>query len=213
LADHASHREAVSGCLGCREYVRKELPLFPVQKGPFIPWSVAEFAYMAYAKRYGTSQSLERLAQRGGFHVDEMDDLYPAWRDAVLGISEQRRRAETAEADCQRLRELAEKLTEKLEEMSRTVTSPEVQEFVKGVELEASHQRLRWPAEHDAGKTDADWFWLVGYLVGKALHQPEKRLHHQITAAAALANWHRQTVVAAKPVHVEMQTALPEEPE
>lgn len=44
-----------------------------------IPWSVAEIAYGAYAAKYGRSQSLERLAERGGFYPSEMDVLYPAW--------------------------------------------------------------------------------------------------------------------------------------
>lgn len=32
-----------------------------------IPWDVAEKAYAVYAAKYGSSQSLERLAGRGGF--------------------------------------------------------------------------------------------------------------------------------------------------
>ncbi len=32
-----------------------------------IPWWLAEEAYKEYSKRYGTSQSLKRLAERGGF--------------------------------------------------------------------------------------------------------------------------------------------------
>lgn len=70
------------------------------------------------------------------------------------------------------------------------LNTPEVLDFAKAVNLEAAHQRERWGSEHDSGKTDADWFWLIGYLTGKALHKPEKRLHHLIAAAAALANWH-----------------------
>jgi hypothetical protein len=69
-----------------------EAHLFPLQpagrkyKGPAvpslrIPWIVAEKAYAAYAARYGQDQSLERLAERGGFCVEEMDELLPAWRD------------------------------------------------------------------------------------------------------------------------------------
>lgn len=73
---------------------------------------------------------------------------------------------------------------------------PEVHDFMAGVPKEAAHQRARWGVEHDAGKADADWFWLLGYLAGKALHatDPEKRLHHQVTAAAVLANWHAHTL-------------------
>lgn len=32
-----------------------------------IPWWLAEEAYKYYAEKYGTGQSLERLAERGGF--------------------------------------------------------------------------------------------------------------------------------------------------
>jgi hypothetical protein len=76
------------------------------------------------------------------------------------------------------------------------VNTPETEDFFKGIELEAAHQRERWPSEQDAGKTDADWFWLVGYLAGKCLHaaiagDKTKALHHTISTAASLANWHR----------------------
>lgn len=53
------------------------------------------------------------------------------------------------------------------------INTPEVNDFLKAVELEAKHQRLRWGTSHDGGKTDADWFWLIGYLAGKALHNPD----------------------------------------
>jgi hypothetical protein len=66
------------------------MKMFPLQisrnasPGPRqIPWSVAEVAYNAYSAKYGSSQSLERLAERGGFGWCEMDIFYPGWRDAV----------------------------------------------------------------------------------------------------------------------------------
>lgn len=46
-----------------------------------IPWSIAEKAYSAYAAKHGRAQSLERMAERGGFYPAEMDVLYPQWRD------------------------------------------------------------------------------------------------------------------------------------
>lgn len=75
------------------------------------------------------------------------------------------------------------------------INAPELHDFSSGVVLEAAHQRERWGSEHDAGKTPSDWFWLVGYLAGKALHSQtsgkiDKALHHTISTAAALANWH-----------------------
>lgn len=49
-------------------------------------WSIAEKAYANYVKRFGSSQSLERLAERGGFSWWEMDDQYPDWRKEVTAL-------------------------------------------------------------------------------------------------------------------------------
>jgi len=75
------------------------------------------------------------------------------------------------------------------------INSPETADFMAGVPIEAAHQRERWGADHDAGKTPVDWFWLIGYLAQKAANSSvkgdtEKALHHTISTAAALANWH-----------------------
>jgi hypothetical protein len=65
----------------------------PVKPGPLqIPWSIAEKAYGAYAAQYGRQQTLERLAQRGGFGWSEMDMLYPPWRDEVDELAKLRAR-------------------------------------------------------------------------------------------------------------------------
>lgn len=95
---------------------------------------------------------------------------------------------------------------DELRRLHRLINSPEVRDFTIAVVLEAAHQGERWGSEHDARKSDADWFWLIGYLAGKALHTPiakdvttdagqllEKKLHRIITIAAAAANWHAQT--------------------
>lgn len=54
-----------------------------------IPWWVAEQAYMIYANKYGDQQSLERLAERGGFGIEEMDEFYPEWRTKCSIIDSQ----------------------------------------------------------------------------------------------------------------------------
>lgn len=74
------------------------------------------------------------------------------------------------------------------------INTPETNDFDRGVELEAAHQKYRWGAEHDDGKNPFDWFWLVGYLSQKAATaavagNSEKARHHIITTAAALRNW------------------------
>lgn len=86
-----------------------------------------------------------------------------------------------AEAEARRLRALLD--------------TPELHNFRDGVTREAAHQRERWGSARDAGKAPEDWFWLVGYLAGKALHaakagDADKAKHHTISTAAALANWH-----------------------
>lgn len=75
------------------------------------------------------------------------------------------------------------------------INTPQADNFLRAVSTEAEHQRQRWGNEGDAGKTPADWFWLIGYLAGKALHAHasgdiKKAEHHVITTAAACANWH-----------------------
>ena len=40
-----------------------------------IPGWLAERAYAKYVKRYGSRQSMKRLAERGGFGRDELIDL------------------------------------------------------------------------------------------------------------------------------------------
>ena len=65
--------------------------LFPIQGGTYwdkekkrhcrpirhykrchIPWWLAEEVYKRYSSKYGTSQSLERLGERGGFGREEV---------------------------------------------------------------------------------------------------------------------------------------------
>lgn len=98
-------------------------------------------------------------------------------------------------------RELSEKdqqisgISAEIERLTAERDKPEVADFMRGVPLEAEHQRARWGADHDAGKTPFDWFWLVGYLAQKAASaavegNTEKAMHHTISTAAALANWH-----------------------
>lgn len=99
-----------------------------------------------------------------------------------------------------------------LKRLRELINSPHIAEFLDAVKIEAVHQRERWGVEHDSGKSDADWFWLIGYLAGKALHlahappdavntsvQPPqpivtKQLHHIITTAAACLNWHANKI-------------------
>lgn len=77
------------------------------------------------------------------------------------------------------------------------VTPPPItDQFILGVITEGEHQKERWgEAYYDRSKSSENWFWLVGYLAGKALRAHivgDKQLakHHTISAAAALMQWH-----------------------
>ena len=41
-------------------------------------------AYGVYSALYGTSQSAERLSERGGFAPEELDQFYPEWRSYII---------------------------------------------------------------------------------------------------------------------------------
>lgn len=83
--------------------------------------------------------------------------------------------------------------------VTKAINTPEVEDFLKAVALEAAHQLERWKAT-DPIKDDADWYWLIGWLGGKALTDPhdaddkrtpeERKKHRIITVAAAAYNWH-----------------------
>lgn len=68
-----------------------------------VPWSVAEKAYSVYAARHGLSQSLEDLARRGGFGVEEMDLYHPAWREEVSEIAALKAKLDAADREIARL--------------------------------------------------------------------------------------------------------------
>lgn len=82
-----------------------------------------------------------------------------------------------------------------LRRLSALLHQPHVVDFLAAVELEAAHQRDRWGEAHDRRKGPEEWYWLVGFLGGKALRahldgDRDKTLHHTISTAAALAQWH-----------------------
>jgi hypothetical protein len=83
------------------------------------------------------------------------------------------------------------------------INTPYTQNFLSSVAIEADHQIERWGAAHDRSKSAENWFWLVGFLAGKALRasimgDKPTALHHTISAAAALYQWH-SAILADKP--------------
>jgi hypothetical protein len=89
-----------------------------------------------------------------------------------------------------------ESLHAEIANLKAKINTPLTDDWFEGVRLEAAHQQERWGSNHDIGKTPFDWFWLVGYLAQKAASAAvaddrEKAMHHTISTAAALLNWHR----------------------
>lgn len=88
-----------------------------------------------------------------------------------------------------------QKLKDEVARLRGRLNTPEINDFVKAVVLEAAHQREWWGTKHDQGKSPEDWLWLIAYLATKAAQairygDHDKHLHHIITTAAACANWH-----------------------
>ena len=83
---------------------------------------------------------------------------------------------------------------EELRQLRALINNPQTAEFLSAVKAEAAHQRQKWGEPHDRQKSAENWFWLVGYLSGKALRaaiigDTFKAKHHTISSAAALCNW------------------------
>jgi hypothetical protein len=100
----------------------------------------------------------------------------------------------THESEVAQLRIQVRALEAELASVREALDTPDQEDFLAASVAEAKYQRTRW-SESDATKTDSDWFWLVGYLVSKAMHDVRgKRVHHLTAAGAALANWHASAV-------------------
>ncbi|MEW5709786.1 MAG: hypothetical protein AB1830_12920 [Pseudomonadota bacterium] len=107
--------------------------------------------------------------------------VYPRW------VAAGKMTREKADAEIAAIKAVLESL--------EAINRPELDDFMAAVVNEARHQRARWGAEHDAGKSPEDWLWLVAYLATKAAQAHRygdrgKYLHHIITTAAACLNWH-----------------------
>jgi len=64
-----------------------ELKMFPLCGcAGSIPYVLAEEAYAAYSKKYGSQQTLTRMGERGGFYAEELDEFIPGWRDRAIAI-------------------------------------------------------------------------------------------------------------------------------
>lgn len=104
------------------------------------------------------------------------------------------------------------------DQLRALIDSPYNLQFLEGVRREIAHQVQRWGTAHDRAKAPADWLWLLGYLSGKALAahiagDTDKAMHHCISSAAVLANWHTHILLgggARSPGSSDLQRFLQE---
>lgn len=78
---------------------------------------------------------------------------------------------------------------------------PVTADFFSDAEQEALYQIEHWSEANDADKDDSFWFWTLGHIVGKAIHDPTQdvtKLRHRLRAGAALLrNWDRHVAARA----------------
>lgn len=132
----------------------------------------------------------------GAEKLDEAAALASYWMDGGRKAENSGEAFLCAENSANVWKNAAYAMAEQVAKHEALIGSPETEDFLKGVRLEAAHQVQRWGEAHDRSKSAENWFWLVGYLAGKALRaaitgDPDKARHHTISAAAALFNWHK----------------------
>jgi len=78
---------------------------------------------------------------------------------------------------------------------------PVTPDFLSDVAEEAAFQIEKWGETNDAEKDDMIWFWTLGHIIGKAVHDDdqtvEKQRHRLRAGAALLLNWDRHVAARA----------------
>ena len=105
-------------------------------------------------------------------------------------------------------------LKAELKRLNKILNTPLYDDFLEAVKAEASHQASRAQEYHDEEKKPADWFWLIGYLAGKALaaHITGRRrlaMHHTISSAGVLYHWHQAIKQQTDPTTTPAQETPP----
>ena len=86
-------------------------------------------------------------------------------------------------------------LVEERDRLKALMSNSQTERFLEATRTEIAHQLQHWSAIHDRAKEPQAWFWLTRYLADRALRAHNDgalalALHHTISSAAALANWH-----------------------
>ena len=108
---------------------------------------------------------------------------------------------EWAVSEFEELRHEVSEQAGEIERLTTLINTPHTTDFMEAVRIEVAHQMERWPDGHDANKTPDDWMWTLAYLSTKATQAErygdhEKYLHHIVTSAALICNWHCHAIAA-----------------
>jgi hypothetical protein len=158
-----------------------------------IPWSMHLRAWDVYARKWGRSQSAERLAERGGFHVDELDEFIPGWREEVGEITQLSARVAELEA------ELAAQKALRIEQVAIGYDLAWKRDDDLCWCCEVPGQ---WKVEHDGKKYCATC--LVNRLVGELAEREDRIKRYEV--ARDEEAYARQRVRVAKARIVELET-------
>ena len=151
-----------------------------------IPWSVAEKAY-SVAARYG-GQSIERLAELGGFAPSEMDKHYPGWREECDEIARLR-------AECSAVKEALGNVARAL--TFQSPPGPPDPPPSRGSKCPDCQAVLHWPTNR-----------VAVCLTGKHLHRAYK-VQHDYGVPATLVRITDPTAIALSRVIIDAVGALP----
>lgn len=93
-----------------------------------------------------------------------------------------------------------------LKNLDATINHPEIEDFLKGVQLEAAHQTLRWGIENEESSPPHHFILVMNKIIGKMAcdifdFDSEKFKHHVIAVAAEMFNIHRQICKPGTEIH------------
>lgn len=132
---------------------------------------------------------LRAAIKAAGFSVMETSGEW-----SIFDVSEA---GKAADAKCLEVAMRNVELEQENKRLHALIHTPHTEDWLTAVPLEAAFQIENWGTDHDHGKDPQDWFWLLGFLAGKAVRSHsdgdlEKAKHHTISTAAVLLNWHRR---------------------
>lgn len=97
-------------------------------------------------------------------------------------------------------------LRARIAELEALINSPELDDFIGGLQLESAHQTERWGKESEENSPPHHYVLVANKLLGKLSvsifdRDTDKFKHHCITLAAAMYNAHRQIKQQGTVIH------------